>query len=150
MVPKELIYYLQEHGTKYIPSRRLTDIPSGKVGDCFDHCLISVLTRSHLKYVEGIAINPLDRTEWILHAWLSDGLYAYDPTWLAKDKEGKEIPVPTLYIGIPFETRAVAKFVSETEYKSIMANGWRCRMLADEMLPARFPHDVMRKLNESH
>ncbi len=74
--------------------------------------------------------------KFVLHAWLTDGEFAFDPTWKAFDKEtGKEVaPTPVNYIGIEMDIKLVAEFMLETGYQGIFANGWRSDALAREIL----------------
>jgi len=88
-----------------------------------------------LKHKEGLAESPEIPGYWILHAWLTDGIHAYDPTWLMKDDAGNEYAIPTRYIGFEVEREKLAAFMIETEYCSILENAWRCPKLAEEAIP---------------
>jgi len=85
------------------------------------------------QYVEGVAkvIHPKKKLDWILHAWLTDGVHAYDPTWLA-EAEDQEHPMPAYYVGIAMPIRSVMEFVSATGYKSVLANYYRNPELAEQ------------------
>lgn len=120
-------------GKVYFPALLPSEIERGKLGDCFDHCLIQALYNPQYQYVEGLVYSPL-RKEWIYHAWLTDGIYAYDPTWHAKDITGKELPLSMMkYIGVEMDVKKVAEFVRSTEYKAVFENYWRNERLAEEI-----------------
>ncbi len=105
----------------------------GKVGDCYDSSMIVAL-RGKYRYVEGIARNPKDPEDWILHAWVTDGENAYDPTWSAAIF-GKVIPVPTVYIGIELPMETVAAFViANGGYKGVLPNAFKWPHLAKEVI----------------
>ena len=109
-------------GKSYIPAIAPKHLERGKVGDCFDTCVLAAV-RHGVKYVEGAARNPLTK-EWILHAWVTDGVHAWDLTWQA-NINGVEQPVPTEYIGLEMDTRLVVDFMRATKYKGILDNAWR-------------------------
>lgn len=112
-------------GKEYTPALLPEGIKRGRPGDCFDWSMIQTLKNKQYRYVEGLAYNPHRPGEWVYHAWLTDGVHAFDPTWMATDVFAIEKPVPTVYIGIEFDIMEVAKFVKETEYKAVLANHWR-------------------------
>lgn len=128
-----------KHGKQYIPALPPKSMHRGIVGDCFDICLVNALTNPALRYVEGMAMNPKVEGEWILHAWLTDGEHAFDPTWKAFTEDNEEVPLPTYYIGFEMETPKVAAFVKATGYKSVVDNSWRNPELAKNALPTGFP-----------
>lgn len=118
-------------GKTYIPAPLPEDIPRGKVGDCFDHCILVALTGRY-RYVEGIARAPDNKGQWILHSWLTDGVNAYDPTWHMEDGEGRIYPVNTEYVGVEMDAKDVVRFMIVTGYRSVFANAWRNPELADK------------------
>lgn len=126
---QELADEIMKLGKQYIPALLPADIPRGKLGTCFDSCTVIALDQKY-RYVEGIARDPRDRDNWFLHAWVTDGVYAYDPTWQAFNPEGVEIPVPTIYFGVEMPIEAVARFMMKTKYSSIFANRHRAPDLA--------------------
>lgn len=82
------------------------DITRGKLGDCFDCSLIQATRNPKYKYVEGFVYSMKEK-DWIHHAWLTDEKEenAYDPTWYAVNGQGKEMPVPYLYLGVVMDTK---------------------------------------------
>jgi len=130
-----ILKYLTKYGKVYKSKVCPQNIKRGEVGDCFDTCTVNAL-KTEYYYVEGMARDPRNG-EWILHAWLTDvkDKHAYDPTW-RNVVEGKEKPVPTEYIGITISIEKLAKFLRESGYKSVIANGWRAPHIAKEMLPS--------------
>lgn len=133
VVPEELIMYIVERGKEYAPALCPDDIHRGAVGSCFDTSTVNALEKKY-RYVEGVVTHP-KTGEPVLHAWLTDGIRAYDPTWRAFDNDGKEIPVPTEYIGIEMPIEDVARFMLSTKYASILANAWRNPELARAASP---------------
>lgn len=133
---QELEHFLLSNGRPYKPALLPDDIERGRMGHCFDNALITAMrSGGRYTYVEGLAWNPRHGC-WMLHAWLTDGEYAFDPTWYALDnRTGKEAPFPTVYIGIEMEARKVADFVMETEYAGVVVNAWRNPTLARACAP---------------
>ena len=138
---KTLEKYFKKNGKPFIPEDLPDDIQMGRVGDCYDTSAI-IATRRKYRYVEGLARNPLTG-EWILHAWVTDGLYAYDPTWFTVC-DGKHLKVKTDYIGIEMDIETVALFMGKTGYKAIVANHWRNREISKKMLPKGLPEDDIK------
>ena len=68
-----------------------------------------------------MATNPITH-DWILHAWITDGINAYDPTWRALDSAGKDVLLPVDYHGVIIDIIDVAQFIQTTEHKSVLAN----------------------------
>lgn len=129
-----IILKLRKGGKSFIPTLLPADITRGEVGTCFDHCVVECLkSNGKYRYVEGIARVPLSPDEWIVHAWLTDGVFAYDPTWRAFDKIGMDIIIPTEYTGIEMDIKKVVKFMKKTGYQSVLANHWRNPKLAAEI-----------------
>lgn len=124
--------YVELHGFPHKPALLPEKIIRGRVGDCFDCCIINALRNPDLKYVEGIARNPLTG-DWIYHAWLTNGRDAFDPTW-RMILAGEEHPMKTEYIGIQMETNDVAAFMQATQYKAVLENGWRDPDTANQCL----------------
>lgn len=129
---KDVYEFMLKHGKRYIPRLLPHDIPRGKFAHCFDNCAKVALDRKY-RYVEGVAQNP-KTGEWIMHAWLTDGKYAYDPTWKAYDDAGQEIPFPSLYIGREMEVERVAAFMMQTQYAGIFPNAHRAPRAAREAI----------------
>ena len=99
---QQIVKKVLKHGKSYIPDMLPEEIDRGRVGDCFDHTLVQALRHPKYKYVEGIA-KRVNEDEWVLHAWLTDSVRAYDPTWGVQFEKGGVIyPLPTEYIGIAF------------------------------------------------
>ncbi len=125
-------------GKNYKPAVLPADIIRGRRGNCYDHCIIQAawLKDPEYRYVEGVAMDPFTKT-WILHAWLTDGVHAFDPTWIATagtEGDHKEIPVPTVYIGIEMKVIDVARFIKKTKHKAVLANAWMDRELAEKAI----------------
>lgn len=122
---------LLERGSKvYIPAPLPVEIERGPVGKCFDwSALQAAKLHPKYKYVEGIAEIE---GQWGLHAWLSDGIQAFDPTWAVyrDGVETREAP-PAKYIGIEMDIKKVAKFMTTTKYQGVLGNYWRNPTLAD-------------------
>lgn len=136
---KKIENYIRTYGKLYTPAEMPEDIELGVTGDCFDHCA-KVATGRKYRYVEGLAMDPTLKNGWMLHSWLTDesGKLAYDPTWFVM-VEGKRInKVPTIYLGIEMDIKTLAEFMSKTEYKSVIANGWRNKEIASKLLPNFF------------
>ena len=137
-IEEEMFEVVMIHGKQFKPAILPSEIKRGKMGDCFDVCILNAMNNKKYKYVEGFVRNPKDKDHWIMHAWLTDGEHAFDPTWIALDKrDKKEIPIPTIYVGIEMNTMKVAEFLLEVKYKSVLANGWRNRKLASEILKVK-------------
>lgn len=130
---------IEKYGRRYKPAILPADIERGVQGICFDWCALQAVKNRKYTYVEGIALDP-DLAQkgikrWILHAWLTDGKRAYDPTWNAiRDSDGKEFPLPTVYLGIPMAIQAVVTFMRMTGYQGVLANRWRLPGLVDDIL----------------
>lgn len=139
-LPEEVKEWLILNGTMYAPKVCPGFILRGKPGHCFDASLINaLLNQDKLRYVEGMAFMRTTG-EWAPHAWVTDGLWAFDPTWRAYDNRRKtEVPVPTRYMGIELDSQKAAEFVSETEYQGIMANAFHFPHEAKKVLPENFP-----------
>lgn len=117
----------------YKPATLPEDIERGKLGDCFDHCLLQAAKNEKYTYVEGYVFSPL-RQEWIYHAWLTDGEHAFDPTWRATNAAGEDVVLFMMkYIGVPMDTKKTARFVSGTGYKAVFKNYWRDPHLANKI-----------------
>ncbi len=124
--------YVDQWGKEYIPALLPSDLERMELNQCFDNCAVLAIKNPQYKYVEGFAISP-HTGEKILHAWLTDGVYAYDPTWRAL-KGGVDVPVPTQYKGIEVKTEDVLTWWKETEYAGILANSWRFPLLAIQII----------------
>lgn len=127
---------VSKYGKHFRPVVLPSDIERGEVGKCFDWCALQA-TRLYPKYqyVEGYATDPYTGRP-IYHAWLTDGVEAFDPTWQA-EYGGKEVPVPSIYTGVVLDIRQVVKFMRSTGYQAVLANHWRAPEIVEEMLKER-------------
>lgn len=127
--------YIFKNGKVYEPALLSEGSMRGKVGDCFDTCVMIAKRDPRFRYVEGLARDPKDPKRWILHSWITDreGRRAFDPTWRAF-VEDLEVPVPSVYIGFEMDLEAVARFMIGTRYHGIFANAWRNPDLARKIL----------------
>ncbi len=126
---------IHTHGKRYIGTRLPDELGRGKIGDCFDHCIVLAMHFPKYRYVEGLAKVPGNKS-WIHHAWLTDetGEMAYDPTWYAKTDNGEEVGLSMIhYVGVVMDTMKVADFVRTTEYKAVLKNYWRAPELANKI-----------------
>lgn len=129
----EQIEFIKRKGKEYTPALLPSDIVRGPLGRCFDTCA-QIAGACKYKYVEGIALNPSNPDQMILHGWVTDGIHAFDPTW--KSFQGdEEIPIPTKYTGIEMDIAKVFDFMRTTEYQGVIANAWRNPELADAIVP---------------
>lgn len=128
-----------EKGRRFIPATLPDDIKRWPPAKCFDASAIQALhSKGKYGYVEGVALDPERHDQWIVHGWMTDGVYAYDPTWLAIDNAGKHFPLPTMYVGIPMDVEAVGRFMMATTYQGVMNNRWRNPKLADIAIHSLF------------
>lgn len=131
---------IQKFGKEYKPALLPSDLHRGRVGWCFDDSIIQLTDpelRKKYRYVEGMA-RATPNEPLTLHAWLTDGIYAYDPTWWAFDIHKQPKEVPGYYCGIEMDAFDVMHFMHETEYQGVIGNGWRNRKLAAKCLPEGF------------
>ena len=130
---EEILEYVKRYGKKYVPAVRPADLPLMEMHKCFDNCVAAALKlKGKYKYVEGFAVDPTTG-HYLAHAWLSDGIHAFDLTWAAF-MQGEEMPVPTEYVGIELNIEAVVKFMRETTYCAVLINNWRAKDLAEEAM----------------
>jgi SAM-dependent methyltransferase len=128
------IQLILNHGKTYKTALLPADIERGPLGKCFDWCALQAARHRQYRYVEGLASNPQEEDDWVLHAWLTDGKQAFDPTWAAEDKRTKkQFPVPASYVGIEMDIISVARFMSKTGYQSVLGNYWRNPELAERI-----------------
>jgi hypothetical protein len=121
-----------EVGKRYIPAVLPEDLRKGLMGHCFDNCALQAFEcKGKYSYVEGFV--ETTQHGWILHAWLTDGVHAFDVTWSA-DRDGKPTPIPFTYIGVEMDHTTVATFMIKTGYAGVLANGWRAQKLALEAI----------------
>ena len=132
--------YIFENGKSYIPSIFPFELRDklGDIGMCFDVSILAALG-SKYRYVEGIA-HIKGTGQYFLHAWITDGIHAFDPTWKSElIILGKKFTIPGTrgieYFGIELDKIKVAYFMSETKYVSVIANGWRAPESAKQILP---------------
>lgn len=126
---------IHTHGKRHYGAVLPKELPRGRIGDCFDHCILLAMMFPQYRYVEGIAKVP-NKKDWIYHAWLTDekGEVAYDPTWHAKDESEEDVGTFMIhYIGVVMDTKKVADFMLETKYKAVLKNYWRAPELADKI-----------------
>jgi hypothetical protein len=125
---------VQDHGRQYIPEILPEDIVRGPIGKCFDWCALEAARLyPKYRYVEGFATarssgNP------IYHAWLSDGINAFDPTWMAINDDGVEFPLPGSYVGVELPLPQVVEFMRSTGYQGVLGNAWRNQELVDNII----------------
>lgn len=112
------------HGKTYKPALLPDNLLRGPVGQCFDWCALESVKHPEYRYVEGLASSPEDEDDYLVHAWLTDGTHAFDPTWHA-DVAGVEKPMPAHYIGIEFTRTELLTFMRSTGYQGVLANHWR-------------------------
>ncbi len=139
MTTDEVLKFVLERGKRYKPAVLPEGMRRGKLGRCFDNAMMAAMDRRDLTYVEGVAmtIHPKTRGKWILHAWLTDGEHAFDPTWYAIDDDKKEVPMPTVYFGVEMGVKDVAQFMMETEYAGVFANAHRAPELFEQIVGPR-------------
>ncbi len=129
---------IEDYGREYKAALLPDDIERGAPGICFDWCALQAVKNRKYGYVEGVALDPdlikEGKERWILHAWLTDGEHAFDPTWMATDDDGKQQPLPSVYIGIAMPILAVATFMRLTGYQGVLANRWRLPDMVDDIL----------------
>lgn len=116
-----IIKLVNKHGWWYTPAPLPDDIQRGELNRCFDNSIIQA-TKTHGKYtyVEGIAYY---QGEAYVHAWLTDGKHAFDPTWVAEDSKGNFIGDQVwLYQGLPFALDMAAMYFISTGLQGILAN----------------------------
>lgn len=116
--------YIIANGKKYVPALLPDDLDRGEMHQCFDNSIIRVINSKKYKYVEGFAYHPITYKKYY-HAWLTDGIHAFDVTWRAEKDTGENVPLPFIYIGIEFETNDIIEFMVKTGYKGIYENEWR-------------------------
>jgi hypothetical protein len=117
---------------EYEPMLYPEKLPRMPVGTCFDSCF-QLAQQYGYGYVEGLA-RPAHLDGWILHAWLTDGEHAIDPTWIAFTSKKKQVLLPVEYIGIEMDIKHVAQFVNDTGYQGVLANKWRAPELAERII----------------
>lgn len=129
----KFINFIFKNGKRYIPAKLPKGLSRMQFRRCFDNCA-SVAISGDLDYVEGLVRDPRNPDRWVLHAWLTDGVHAYDPTWGQISPVGF-LPILTDYIGIEIRIRPLATFMLKTEYASVFANAWRDPELALKCCP---------------
>lgn len=125
--PAELDDYIikltNDHGKEYLPAVLPKDLERGKLHHCFDNSFLQAIRHPKYRYVEGIAVVfDKDGTHVSVHAWLTDGTYAYDPTWVAYSRDGREVTIPAVYRGIELDMEAVTKYVIATRRQGVIPN----------------------------
>lgn len=120
----------QEYHAALLPS----DLKRWPVGSCYDASAIQAVMNRKYTYVEGIAQTT---NGWVCHAWLTDGLHAFDPTWYAYKEKDTEVPYPGRYFGIPIDLADLGEFMSATGYQGIFPNSWRAPEIAKRIIVKR-------------
>lgn len=114
---------IEKHGKEYEPALLPYDIKRGEFGNCYYNCFMQrVELGGKYDYVEGFAIA---KGFIYLHAWLTDGKYAFDPTYIAFDQGQNEIALRVVYIGVPFERHASSAYILKNKYFGLFANRHR-------------------------
>lgn len=130
---KKIIEHIKEQGTVYTSAALPPDISFGAPGECFDTCVLEACkSKYRYGYVEGIATDPTN-SQWVLHAWLTDGRNAFDPTWSFYDNKIKKRvseQLPCIYIGIEMPINKVVTFMETTTYQGVIANRHRAPEMA--------------------
>lgn len=115
----ELVF---QHGKKYQSALLPPDIQTGPVGMCFDWSMLECMRlKERYRYVEGLAKDPEDK-KWELHAWLTDGIHAFDATWHGRRPLKPGTHPKTKYIGIEMPLLSVILFVKATQYQGVIPN----------------------------
>lgn len=118
----EELQLVRRYGKRYKAAALPADIEPGPLGWCFDWSMVQCINvREKYRYVEGIALDP-ETGKWELHAWLTDGTHAFDPTWHVLNKNKGRTFLRTKYIGIEMPLLAVMLFVRRTEYQGVIVN----------------------------
>lgn len=131
--------YILTRGKPYKPGILPAKIKRGPVGQCGDTCVINALLHDDMRYVEGLASSPSEPHKWTMHAWLTDGTYAYDPTWRCYDENNKDYTLPVTYLGFEMPIVDVAEFMLKTRYQGVIMNAWKEPKMAKKLLPKNFP-----------
>lgn len=112
---------VEKFGKSYIPAILPSDITRGEPGHCYDWSLMqAVLSDEKYLYVEGIASTHTGEER--AHGWLTDGVYAFDPTWGAFTRKGKELPFPGTYQGVVIDTRGASEYLIRTGNAGVTQN----------------------------
>jgi hypothetical protein len=140
---------IDQYGKEYLAAPLPDDIQLGRPGDCFDWSAFQAAKhKGKYQYVEGIASEPGHPNVWVSHAWLSDGIHAFDPTWQAfrmHHGRKKYYAVPSRYVGVEIPIGFVRDFVRRTGYKAVIFNRWRAPELVQEMLDRKKPIILRRE-----
>lgn len=137
---RQILRIVITHGKDYESALLPDDIEPGPLGQCYDWCFFQAVKNRKYRYVEGLAIDPRNG-EVILHAWLTDGIYAFDPTWHALDEFDKKVPIPYDYLGIEMDILHVHAFMKSTGYQGVLGNRWRNPGLAHFAYAGTFETD---------
>lgn len=144
----EIEAMINRYGKSFTPALCPPDITRGPGGACFEISLINILLSDKYTYVEGKARRSTTG-DWVGHAWLTDGVHAFDPTWMGVSidrntddgqvEKAELSPHPGPYFGIPMPRRFVLGFHGAT--------GGYCGVLWNRHLaPKQF--DFMLKIRE--
>lgn len=118
-----IIELTNKHGIEYVPAVLPKDLWRGKLGHCFDNAFLQAVRNPKYRYVEGITtVYNHGKITTAVHAWLTDGLYAYDPTWVAYGYNNREVALPALYRGIELDLDTVTRFILATGRQGVITN----------------------------
>lgn len=141
---KRLARYIEREGKSYQAALLPEGVERGPLGYCYDWCLALAMRHPEYRYVEGIAEDPEHPGRWILHAWLTDGKHAFDPTWQATNNAGEDRILPVEYIGIEMRADQVLKFILKVGNVGVLAGREENRSLYEEIIdpskPANLKH----------
>lgn len=88
--------FLLRHGKWYEATEYPREMWEGVMGSCYGNAMIVAASEPRYRYVEGYAC-PVDTGFPVHHAWVTDGVHAFDPTWGPEWKmEG------SAYLGVEF------------------------------------------------
>lgn len=141
-VPLTIKKAILRYGKTYEAAELPDDIERGPTGKCFDWCMVQVInSKGKYRYVEGFASAPQDG-RLTLHAWLTDGEHAYDPTWGIENTETGHVHHMDLrYVGVEMDIKDVMIFVQRTTYQGLLGNRWRWPEYVDDMLYKGLSHE---------
>lgn len=134
-VPLKIKKAIMRYGKTYQAAECPDDIERGEPGKCFDWCMVQAInSQGKYRYVEGFT-SEAHSGKMVLHAWLTDGVHAFDPTWGIEDKDtGHVFAMDLRYIGVEMDLKYVMQFVKATGYQGLLGNRWRAPAYVDEVL----------------
>lgn len=127
-ISQSTLNLILDYGREYAIAPLPDDIKIGRSGFCYDNCFKQATGK--YRYVEGIAIDTNHHghptlPKRTLHAWLTDGIHVFDPTWCSKqDEQSDEYSYwpPMRYIGIEIPKKYMKLWRSEVS-NSIIGYG---------------------------